>query len=400
MNRRFFLSSLSLASALQAQRPDTEGKLYFDVVRDIYPVRTGIKRLARKDLSFPTLGEFQVVTGDFHVHTLYSEGTVMPSVRLYEAWTEGVDVLAITDHAEFLRTSLPEKRGRAYDEVLELARALNLVLIRGAEVSTVYTADNELMSDVVARKNTDFIVLFVTDENALFAPFDVAMERAKQQGCLNIWAHPGHDWRPIPQKFLDQGWLHGIEIRNTVTSGGSGAEEYRGSYFYPRVAEWAEEKNVALIASSDVHSPAEFERLPRAKRDYTLLLVRDRSPEAVREAILARRTMTWFDDMLWGSAEHLTSLLQHSVAIRGMWTEKRLGGLQIHNRCSFPFEIHFVPGQDGWRLPSRSVSLEPLGSTVVPAPRNSLTPVRDVAVRVTNMFTKRDNMVETRLPIG
>jgi histidinol phosphatase-like PHP family hydrolase len=399
MKRRTLLSTMLLAPALRAQQAAEKDQYYFDLVRDIYPVATGVKRMSRTDLQFPRLGEFEVVTGDFHVHTLYSEGTVMPSVRLYEAWSEGLDVLAITDHAEFLRTALPEKRGRAYEEVRELAKALGLVLIRGAEVSTVFGAERERMSQVTARKNADFIVLFVKDENALFAPFEVAMERAREQGCINLWAHPGRDWHPVPQKFLDRGWLHGIELRNTGAASGTAVDEVRGRRFYPHVAEWAREKRLALIASSDVHSPAQFEREPGQPRDYTLLLVKERSPEGVRDAILARRTMAWFEGLLWGASEHLALLVRQSLTVESMKIADKLQGLRIRNRCSFPFEAQFPQGQGGWRVTGRSSVLPPVGSAIFPATVAAPESPEEITLKLTNVFVDRNTNLELKLPL-
>ncbi|MBM3736373.1 MAG: hypothetical protein FJW39_11360 [Acidobacteria bacterium] len=400
IDRRTFLPALLGASAAHAQSPaPSPGPRYFDVVRDIYPMRTGIKRMSRRELQFPPLGEYRVVTGDFHIHTLYSEGTVMPSVRLYEAWTEGVDVVAITDHAEFLRTSLPEKRGRAFEEVRELAAAMGLLLIRGAEVSTVYSADGELMSQVTARKNTDFIVLFVEDENALFAPFDVAMERARSQGCINIWAHPGPEWGPIPQKFLEMGWLHGVEMRNTVTSAGTTVEQFAGSHFYPQAAVWAREKGLSLIASSDVHSPAQFERPTGALRDFTLLLVKEPTQAGVREALLARRTMAWFDGMVWGRGEDLALLARHSLRIAPMRVDGKLQGLLLRNACSIPLEVEVDPAARLLRLPPRAHTVPALGSAIVPAGVPSGAAPTEIEVRVRNLYLDRQTNLRLPLPV-
>ena len=37
---------------------------------------------------------------DFHIHTVFSDGTVWPTVRVDEAYREGLDAIAITDHLE------------------------------------------------------------------------------------------------------------------------------------------------------------------------------------------------------------------------------------------------------------------------------------------------------------
>ena len=38
---------------------------------------------------------------DFHIHTVFSDGKVWPDIRVAEAWQEGLDAIAITDHIEY-----------------------------------------------------------------------------------------------------------------------------------------------------------------------------------------------------------------------------------------------------------------------------------------------------------
>ena len=45
----------------------------------------------------PNIEGYRTLKGDFHVHTMFSDGTVWPTARVQEAIWEGLDVLAITD---------------------------------------------------------------------------------------------------------------------------------------------------------------------------------------------------------------------------------------------------------------------------------------------------------------
>ncbi len=51
------------------------------------------------------------------MHTVFSDGNVWPSVRVAEAWQEGLDVIAITDHMEYHphADDIPVQFGRAYE---------------------------------------------------------------------------------------------------------------------------------------------------------------------------------------------------------------------------------------------------------------------------------------------
>ena len=55
----------------------------------------------RMELRLPAIEGYETLTGDFHIHTVFSDGKVWPDVRVNEAWRDGLDVIAITDHLEY-----------------------------------------------------------------------------------------------------------------------------------------------------------------------------------------------------------------------------------------------------------------------------------------------------------
>ncbi|HOI80411.1 MAG TPA: PHP domain-containing protein, partial [Petrimonas sp.] len=52
----------------------------------------------RSNIVIPDVNGFKVLKCDFHMHTVFSDGDVWPTVRVQEAWREGLDAIAITDH--------------------------------------------------------------------------------------------------------------------------------------------------------------------------------------------------------------------------------------------------------------------------------------------------------------
>lgn len=56
----------------------------------------------RNEILIPSLEGYEVLKCDFHMHTVFSDGSVWPTVRVGEAWQEGLDAMAITDHLEYL----------------------------------------------------------------------------------------------------------------------------------------------------------------------------------------------------------------------------------------------------------------------------------------------------------
>ena len=54
----------------------------------------------RKEIILPQVNGYNVYKADLHTHTIHSDGDVIPSFRVYEAWYDGLDILALTDHLE------------------------------------------------------------------------------------------------------------------------------------------------------------------------------------------------------------------------------------------------------------------------------------------------------------
>ena len=52
----------------------------------------------RRIIRLPSLNGLVPVKCDFHVHTVFSDGDVWPTARVKEAWQDGLDAIAITDH--------------------------------------------------------------------------------------------------------------------------------------------------------------------------------------------------------------------------------------------------------------------------------------------------------------
>ncbi|MCX6616897.1 MAG: hypothetical protein NTZ98_12470, partial [Acidobacteria bacterium] len=48
----------------------------------------------RTPLPVPDIPGYKTLKADFHMHTIFSDGNVWPTVRVGEAWRDGLDVIA------------------------------------------------------------------------------------------------------------------------------------------------------------------------------------------------------------------------------------------------------------------------------------------------------------------
>ena len=91
----------------------------------------------RHEINFPDLEEYQTITCDLHMHTVFSDGQVWPTVRVTEAWRQGLDAISITDHIEYQphKDDLLTNHNRPYDLAWGAAKTHGLLLAKGAEIT-------------------------------------------------------------------------------------------------------------------------------------------------------------------------------------------------------------------------------------------------------------------------
>ena len=232
----------------------------------------------RQTLAVPDLPGFRTLKADFHLHTVFSDGNVWPTVHVQEAWRDGLDVIALTEHAEYHPHTGDVKvdGGRSYAVAKPLADQLGVILVPGVEI----TKPDPPAPLVLAEGPQHFNALFVTDANALNVPNDLmeALRRAKAQQAFVFWNHPGYRverprwFAPIARAF-DAGLFQGMELVN-------------GPDFYDDAYPWIAERKLTILANSDAHNPLP----PRAagfRRPITLLFARTADLDGVREALMA-----------------------------------------------------------------------------------------------------------------
>ncbi|HDR51185.1 MAG TPA: histidinol-phosphatase, partial [Mariniphaga anaerophila] len=130
-----------------------------------------------KIIHIPNIPGFHTLKCDFHMHTVFSDGTVWPTVRVEEAWREGLDAISITDHIEYRPHSkdVVSDHNRSFEIAEPLAKSLNILLIRGAEITRSMPPGH-------------LNALFIRNANLLEREdvFD-ALREARDQGAFIFW---------------------------------------------------------------------------------------------------------------------------------------------------------------------------------------------------------------------
>lgn len=324
------------AGALKAQ--DVSAKPFNPQTVVSYPKQLGdILTEDRTPLCLPEVDGYQVLKCDFHMHTVFSDGSVWPTTRVEEAFREGLDAMAITDHLEFHHLHAPdvmaeENLNREYEIAKETADRLGVLLIPGAEVTREVPAGH-------------FNVLFLNDVNPLkrfinksdrYDPSNLeeTLEEAKKLGGFILWNHPAYknpkgiaEWFDIHERLFKKGLIMGIEVANS-------------NRYIPLVQKWAEEKHLTMFSNSDYHSSVGMR--PGCYRPMTLVFVKERSAEGIREALDHHRTVAFAQNYLYGEESLLKGLLKNALKTRCLSTNGKQTIVEIENLLGLNFDMELL----------------------------------------------------------
>ncbi|MEE9292924.1 MAG: PHP domain-containing protein, partial [Acidobacteriota bacterium] len=257
----------------------------------------------RTPMRIPDIPGYKTLKCDFHIHTVFSDGAVWPDVRSEEAWREGLDAIAITDHIEYQphKQDLPTNHGRSYEIAKSHGDMLSVNVISGSEITRDMPPGhlNAIFMTEIQEVETD--------------DWRDAVRIARSQGAFIFWNHPGWTgqqpdgvarWYPEHQELVDGDMLHGIEVVNE--------REY-----YPEAHRWCIQKNLTMLSNSDVHNPANLDYEVRRgdHRPVTLVFSKDRRLSSIKEALFAHRTAVYSANMLIGDESFLRPIFTRSITI-------------------------------------------------------------------------------------
>lgn len=332
----------------------------------------------RKILNLPDLPGYVTLKCDFHMHTVFSDGNVWPSVRVGEAYRDGLDAIAITDHLEYnpKEDFIPVDHNAAWKIAEETASDYNLILVHGAEITREMPPGH-------------MNALFIRDASLLTA--DSVMDvfaAAIKQGAFLQWNHPG--WKSqesdgIPKLYkihkdlIERGWLHGIEFFND-------------SEYYPLVMTFCLQYNLAVIANSDIHSviSEEYSDPVYKNRPMTLVFAKERTHDALKEAMFAGRTLAYFKDIIAGKKEYAEPFFYRCISVgKPFYQNDKSVFFEVTNRSDVTFYL-----VNGIPEAPQSITLGANGITRVVVSKKVTSPLK---YDVKNIITGKDEVLKIEL---
>lgn len=329
----------------------------------------------RREIRMPQLEGYEIIKGDFHLHTVFSDGSVWPTVRVQEAWRDGLDAIAISDHVEYRpkKAYLGGSLNQVQDIALPEAQRHGIILVKAAEITRSMPPGH-------------LNALFVEDIDALEKEhYRDVLQAALDQGAFIFWNHPGWQaqqpdtclWWDEHEELYRQGLIHGIEVHNF-------------DEWYPVAFDWAREKGLAFMANSDIHEPVPY--MPGYSdyfRPMTLVIAREKTEAALKEALLNRQTVAFFAGKLAGPIHWLEQMFHASLQVGQPFNMKDDGSasLTITNLTDIPIVLQNEAG--------RTFRLDALSAVVLPVPRASSN--EGLPFTVTNFYTGMNQPLQVQI---
>lgn len=309
-------------------------------------------RVTRK-VEFPNVPGYQTVKADLHIHTVFSDGSVWPDIRVQEAVRDGLDAIAMTDHLEFQPHSedIPHPdRNRSYEVATESAENHDLIIINGSEITR----------DMPPGHSN---AIFLKDANPLLQEDPMAVfQEAERQGAFTFWNHPM--WieqkksgiaslTEMHRQLIREGLLDGIEVVNHQT-------------YSAEALQIALDHDLTILGTSDIHGLIDWDYdVPRGgHRPITLVFVTERSKQGIREALLDGRTAVWFNNMMVGREEYVVPLIEASLTIKRATYESDSSVLNVLIENASDAE-YILDSRSDYTFHTRSdvATIEPHGTT-------------------------------------
>lgn len=315
----------------------------------------------RTEIVLPKVNGYNCYKADFHNHTIFSDGDLTPRQRIREAWMDGLDIVALTDHLEYRRqeqgmlnalapynadgkpyTYYPAnielvKSTRTtgvmcnYDAVYDEAKAfvkqcaMPIMLVKGIELSRE------------PFQLGHFSALFVKDISSIYnKDIKQALRNVHAQGGLVIHNHPAYrrttsDKSKMQAELYDEGLIDGVEIVNDLT-------------FYPKIIRRAVEENLIMLGASDIHRPTmEIYGSQGFFRTMTFIMAKECTEKAIREALEKRRTIAYSGGDLMGEEKLLSDFFNAAIDCRlSLYNEhEKTGYYLLTNNSSITYRVAY-----------------------------------------------------------
>ena len=281
-----------------------------------------------RSISFPNIKGYLTLVCDLHTHSVFSDGSVWPNIRVTEAQKDGLDAIAVTEHIEYQshKEDIPHlDRNRSYELAKKYSGKSGLMVINGTEITKDMPpghANAIFVKDVNKIMNDDYME---------------AYKAARKQGAFVFWNHP--HWigqskdasvniADEVKELINKRLLHGVEVTNERT-------------YSDQAIQAALDHDLTMIGTSDVHDLVDWDyNIPHGgHRPVTLVFSKKRDQKGLKRALFQGRTIVWYNNLLIGKNEWMVPLIDASLTLDsvGYYKNYELAIIKIRNHSDARF---------------------------------------------------------------
>ena len=263
---------------------------------------------------------------------MFSDGEVWPSIRIKEARKDGLDLISLTEHLEYLSYKNDMNitdRNRSFEisnSMLKEEEAL--MVINGSEITKPMPPGH-------------FNAVFIKDANLLINPDgEKAIIEANKQGAFVFWNHP--NWvenrddaiarfDDLHKKLLRKKLFHGIEVVNEHT-------------YSEEALALALDNDLTIMGTSDIHGLINwtFEKEKNYHRPVTFIISDNITKASIKDALFAQKTFVWHRDMLIGKEENILPIMNENITVTSNGYYKKIVTIKISNSGIVPLKLKYT----------------------------------------------------------
>tara|TARA_B100000965_G_scaffold392045_1_gene401094 strand:+ start:2738 stop:3862 length:1125 start_codon:yes stop_codon:yes gene_type:complete len=317
-----------------------------------------------KKTFFESPKDVYYISSDLHIHSVFSDGAVWPTIRVDEAIRDSIDLISLTEHLEYQShlSDIPHtNRNRSFQIAGGYVQNRPLAVVHGTEITKPMPPGH-------------FNAIFIKDANKFFDKnkeplnFNKAIKEANEQGAFVFWNHPMWEANrsdgiakldPIHQEVIDKKLLHGIEVVNFDT-------------FSEEAMQIAIDNDLTMMGTSDVHILIAWDfniEKESFHRPITFIMSNNRTIKSIRDALFKGDTFIWYRDLIIGKSNNLKQVIDNNLEVisKGYsYRDRKVEILQIElkNKSVAPINLNYK-GEYTFHNDYKFINLEPKSSKTI-----------------------------------
>ena len=338
------------------------------------------------------------ISSDLHIHSVFSDGAVWPTVRVDEAIKDSLDLISLTEHLEYQShiSDIPHtNRNRSFQIAGGYVQKRPLAVVHGTEITKPMPPGH-------------FNAIFVKDANKFFDKnkeplnFIKGIKEANNQGAFVFWNHPMWEANrsdgiakldPIHKEVINKKLLHGIEVVNFDT-------------FSEEAMQIALDYELTMMGTSDVHILIEWDfniEKESFHRPITFIMSKNRTIKSIRDALFNGDTFIWYRDLIIGKSNNLKQVIENNLEVisKGYGFKGRkveILQLELRNKSVAPISLNYI-GEYTFHNDYKFIELEPRSSKTIYVKTKKIKEVVDLEFEILNYVIAPKTNLKTKKTI-